>query len=293
MYRRVFCVVSIGFITAIAGCSSKPAVRIYDGRMDTDLVKIITPTGGIVRQFALVQGNAVVQNQTVAEIDVQKLQLQKSQLELSKKELEVQLTAIDFQLAQIKSDLTYKTALFEKTRIMVREQSIPEQKLDELDNSVRIQSLKLKEVSQNKKLILVKLEQLKKNDQLLTLQMQDAVITAPVSGVVLTTFTSQGECVLPGTLLAQMADVSHLFATIYVPIQELNQFKVGQTVSVKIEGVPARREGKVSWISSTAEFTPKTIMTQETRSTLVYAVKVSVPNPDGVLKIGLPAEVQL
>jgi HlyD family secretion protein len=78
---------------------------------------------------------------------------------------------------------------------------------------------------------------------------------------------------------------------IYVPLKKLAELKIGQTVSVKVDGLSQTLAGKISWIAAEAEFTPKTILTAETRTTLVYAVKVKIANTQGVLKIGMPVEV--
>ena len=79
---------------------------------------------------------------------------------------------------------------------------------------------------------------------------------------------------------------------VYVSETQLSQIKVGQNVTVKIDAAPAMKSfpGTISWIASSAEFTPKVVQTKEERVNLVYAVKVKVKN-DGSLKIGMPAEM--
>jgi len=73
----------------------------------------------------------------------------------------------------------------------------------------------------------------------------------------------------------------------------LAQVKIGAVVKVAVDGVDKPLDGKIKWVASESEFTPKTILTQETRTTLVYRIKAAVDNPDGLLKIGMPVDVSL
>ncbi len=127
----------------------------------------------------------------------------------------------------------------------------------------------------------------------LDLQMRDGTIKSPLNGIVLNKFINQGELAAPGSLVVEVADLSELEALIYVPLQKLPEIKLGQKVAINIDGVKSSFPGKVTWIASESEFTPKTILTKETRTTLVYAVKLSVPNKEGNLKIGMPIDVSL
>ena len=97
-----------------------------------------------------------------------------------------------------------------------------------------------------------------------------------------------------GKPLYKIADISEMTLRVYISETQLSKIKVGQNVSVKIDSDKEIKSysGIVSWISSSAEFTPKVIQTKEERVNLVYAVKVKVKN-DGTLKIGMPAEMWL
>jgi HlyD family secretion protein len=100
--------------------------------------------------------------------------------------------------------------------------------------------------------------------------------------------------VTPGKALYKIADLSSLYLRVYISGAQLPNVKLGQKVTVvvdKDESENHEMEGEVSWISPTAEFTPKIIQTKEERVNLVYAVKVRVIN-DGSLKIGMPGEIK-
>ena len=121
------------------------------------------------------------------------------------------------------------------------------------------------------------------------------MITNPVGGTVLTTYVRTGELVQVGQPLYKIANLDTMELRAYVTETQLTGIKVGRQVTVSVDvGQPRRAlPGIVSWVSTTAEFTPTPIETRDERVNLVYAIKVRVPNPNGMLKIGMPADVQL
>lgn len=119
-------------------------------------------------------------------------------------------------------------------------------------------------------------------------------ITAPLDGLVLTKFAEEGEMATAGKSVLKMADMDNVYVRAYVTTLQLSDVKIGDAVDVAVEDGTAdarHYEGRVTWISDEAEFTPKNIQTKDERADLVYAVKVSVPN-DGYLKIGMYAYIR-
>lgn len=120
-------------------------------------------------------------------------------------------------------------------------------------------------------------------------------VTNPVAGTVLTTYARAGEMVQPGQPLYRIANLASVEVRAYVSEPQLAHIRLGQAATITVDRVRDSRQSlqsTVSWISSQAEFTPTPIETREERTALVYAVKIRVPNENGVLKIGMPADVQ-
>jgi HlyD family secretion protein len=120
-------------------------------------------------------------------------------------------------------------------------------------------------------------------------------IVNPAAGTVLTTYVEAGEFVQPGMPLYKIADLSAVDVRAYVAEPQLASLKLGQQAQITLDQRDQRQTltGTVSWIASAAEFTPTPIQTRDERADLVYAVKIRVPNPQGLLKIGMPVDVQL
>ena len=125
-------------------------------------------------------------------------------------------------------------------------------------------------------------------------QLTYTEIHAPLDGVVLTKNVESGEVVNPGTPVVSIANIDALWMNIYIPETQTGLVKLGQTVRVHVDSFPGETfNGKISFVSSESEFTPKTIQTQEERIKLVYRVKVSLENTGQRLKPGMPADAEI
>ena len=125
-------------------------------------------------------------------------------------------------------------------------------------------------------------------------QLQKCHIKSPAAGTVLEKYVERGEFVSPGKPLFKMGEVKQMFLRAYVTSAQLQNIKIGQAVKVFADygnGQKKEYDGTISWISSRSEFTPKTIVTDDERADLVYAVKIAVKN-DGYIKIGMYGEVK-
>ncbi|MDQ3005750.1 MAG: efflux RND transporter periplasmic adaptor subunit, partial [Chloroflexota bacterium] len=129
---------------------------------------------------------------------------------------------------------------------------------------------------------------------LLDTQMEKLTIYAPMDGVVLTRNVEPGEFIQPGSVALTMANLNELTITVYVPDPRLNEIKLGQSATVTIDvasGESPTFDAEVIHIADQAEFTPRNVQTVEGRSSTVFAVKLRVTDPEGKLKIGMPADV--
>jgi HlyD family secretion protein len=120
----------------------------------------------------------------------------------------------------------------------------------------------------------------------------DATVLAPIDGVVSERLLDPGEMAAPRAPLVVLTDLDHAWAEVFVDEPQVPRLKLGQPATV-ITDAGNRLSGKVSFISSKAEFTPRNVQTAEDRSKLVYRVKIAVDNHDGVLKQGMPVEAEI
>ena len=122
-------------------------------------------------------------------------------------------------------------------------------------------------------------------------QMTDTLLVAPFSGVVLSTSAEPGSYFNTGGTVLTVADIDHVWLRAFVDEVDLGRVRLGQNAAVAIDADPARTwKGRVSYISSAAEFTPRSVQTAKERTNLVYRIKIQLDNADGTLKPGMPAD---
>jgi HlyD family secretion protein len=133
------------------------------------------------------------------------------------------------------------------------------------------------------------------NAQIATLQkaIADATVHAPAAGVVTETLADVGELLAPRAPVVVVSDLDHVWANVYVDEPVVPRLRVGQPATVFTDAGGAGLTGTISYVSAKAEFTPRNVQTAEDRSKLVYRIKVSVDNRDGVLKAGMPIEADI
>ena len=120
------------------------------------------------------------------------------------------------------------------------------------------------------------------------------VLRAPNAGVITVRQAELGEVVSPGTPVVTLADLDHVWLRAYIAETDLARVHWGQEVTVTTDSFPERKfRGHISFISSSAEFTPKSVQTYQERVTLVYRIKIDLENPDHALKPGMPADAQI
>ena len=125
-------------------------------------------------------------------------------------------------------------------------------------------------------------------------QLGYTVLRSPQAGVVLRKHVEPGEIIAAGTPAVTLADLRNIWLRIYIPETALGRVKLGQAAEIRTDTYPGKvYRGTVTYISSEAEFTPKTIHTPEERVKLVFAVKISVDNPAQELKPGMPADARV
>jgi HlyD family secretion protein len=201
----------------------------------------------------------------------------------------------------IQSEANYQNAEDDVKRMeeLFRVKSISEKQLDDARTRFTISQQiweKTKRGSRQEEIDAARARRDQTKAQMASLQkkVNDCVVTSQAAGTITKRFVEQGELASTGMALYCVSDLSTMDITIYVSESNLPKVRLNQKAMVTIDAFQKKEyEGKVTFISSTAEFTPKNIQTKDERTKLVFSVKVKVPNPDGTLKAGIPADVTL
>ena len=240
----------------------------------------------------LEEGDVLEPKIQVGLIDTTQLYFNKQQLLASKSTVYSKSANVLSQIKVLQEQL--KTAQIEKKRIqnMFAENAATKRQVDEIDGKVSVIQEQIKSVETQNAPIVNEVKSIEVQVEKINDQIRKSKIINPIKGTVLAKYAEPNEVTAFGKPIYKIADISEMTLRVYVSETQLSSIKVGQNVTVKIDAEKEMKsyQGTISWIASSAEFTPKIVQTKEERVNLVYAVKVKVKN-DGSLKIGMPAEM--
>ena len=233
-------------------------------------------TGRITGLFAE-EGQSVEEGQLVTTIDDS---LYRAQVEQARENVET----TGSQLAVLKARLAGVQTMLARIRKLLSAGSATEQQLDDLETEEAV-------LKAQQQVVETQVLQAQAALEVAQTQLGYTRVHAPLSSTVLRRDVEIGETVLPGSALMALADLSVMDVKVYVPGPMLGRIRLGERVELVTDSYPDRRlSGSVATIADEAEFTPKNVQTRDERVRLVYRVKVRVPNPEGILKTGMPVD---
>ncbi len=272
----------------------------YDatGTFEATEVTVSAEQSGKIIYLDLTEGDELELGEQVGLIDTAQLYLQAVQLGATMMSYANQRPDIEKQIAATKQEIEKAEMEQRRYEALVSENAANQKQLDDAISQLIVlrrqlaaeeSSLDNNTNSLNSQISAADAERMRVLDQL-----QKCHIIAPIAGTVLDKYAEAGEYAVPGTPLFKMADIEHIYLRAYVTTAQLQEVALGQHVTVMADYGDNNRveyDGTVTWISSRSEFTPKTILTDDERADLVYAVKILVEN-DGKIKIGMYGEVK-
>jgi len=254
-------------------------------------IKVAAQTGGYLLKLNVDEGEDVSSGDTLAIVDAEKLSYQLDQIQANLDEINVQRRLATTNLRRAQDDYDYAKTKYERYLELFQKNAASQQVLDDLKIAYDRAGTALESAKQNLQSVASREKGLEAQTKLLQRQISDAIVRAPMSGTITTRFYDAGETIPPNAPIVELVDLSKMWTKIYVSETYLPQIKIGQTAQIKIDGTNQMLAGTVAWISAKAEFTPKNILTEESRTALVYAVKINIDNSDRILKHGMPVSI--
>jgi HlyD family secretion protein len=309
---------AVGACIALAGCVKSTDAIEASGTIEATSVQVSSKSSGEILHLDADEGSHVKQGDILAVIDHVKLDIQlgqeKSGLALAQAQLDLltngargedlsqareALNEAAENLSNAQEDFQRLDSLFKLAAATKKQRddaesrfttakaqaNAAEQALRKLQNFARPEEVKAAEARLDQEVYAVRL---------LEKTIQDCTVHSPTDGIVTEKLVEEGELAAPGSGLFVITDLDTVKLTIYVPETDLGNIRLGEKARITIDSSPGTvYSGAVTYISPIAEFTPHDIQTKDERVKLVYAVKVEIPNPNGVFKPGMPADAAL
>ena len=313
-------------LLVLASCGKKEKEFDATGTFEATEVTVSAKASGELEAFNLSEGQTIEAGMAVGNIDITQLSLKKnelatasSQLKANQEQLRSNRRATDSkqldlkkQVASIKQQIANAKRERQRYTELVNDGAVPRKQLDDINYQISVLEKQLAATTDqlaatNRSLaeqsagidaqisgIDAQQQGLRVQQAQLDDQIANATVKTPIRGTILEKYVERGEFVSVGKPLFKMADTDNMFIRAYVTSAQLQGIKVGQACKVFAnygDGQKKEYPGTITWISSRSEFTPKTILTDDERADLVYAVKIAIQN-DGFVKIGMYGEVK-
>lgn len=279
-------------------CGSEPE---YDaqGTFEATEVIVSSEANGRIMDFVIEEGMEIAGGECLGTIDSMQLHLQREQLMAQQAALLASRPDVNMQVSSLREQIAKQRSELRRVESMLKDGAATQKQYDDIEAQIKVLEGQL-----NATLSTLDKNTATINNNAAALEAQIASlddliakcrIVSPISGTVLVKYAEAGELATVGKPLMKVADLNNIYLRAYFTSEQLANIALGDKVKVVANFGGDERydyEGEIVWIASESEFTPKNIQTNDSRSNLLYAVKIAVKN-DGRLKIGLAGEVIL
>ncbi len=292
--QRTFLFLIISAIIATS-CSNNGERSFAYGNFEATEVIVSAQAMGELEQISFQEGDILEKNAVVGIIDTTDLVLNRRLLIQQKQTIGAQLRSINSEIEVAEQQLQNSLVNRQRTEKLFKQGAATQKQMDDINGMVDINRKQINAIKSRKEAILNQMNGIDIQVEQIEDRINKCLIKNPLKGTVLVKYAEKGELASVGKPLYKLAELERMKLKAYISGAQLADVKIGQEVQVIYDKNKEENfsvTGTIEWISSTAEFTPKTIQTKEERVNLVYAVKVLVKN-DGSIKIGMPGEFNL
>ena len=288
-----------GVMLMMTACGNKEKEYDATGTFEATETTVYAEQNGALLTFSVNEGEVLEAGREVGLIDTTQTWLKIQQLGATKQVYQSQKPDMQRQIAVTRQQLVKARQEEQRYKELVADGAAPSKMLDDARSQVMVLQRQLDAQISSLTTSTRALDKQSAATDVQVNQLRDILrkchIMTPTKGTVLEKYVERGEFVAAGKPLFKIADTENMFMRAYVTSAQLKDIKLGQKVKVFADygdGQKKTYDGTISWISSRSEFTPKTILTEDERADLVYAVKIAIKN-DGYVKIGMYGEVKL
>ena len=290
---RGFLLVSL--LLTFGGCAEEEVESLWgSGVLEAEQVLVASTIGGRLLLRTVEEGDRVEEGALIALVDTTAFIEARDLATVGLRGIAVERRQAHNMLETARERLAQALRNRDRVKVLVESDAATQSQLDDLETAVVLAGKQVEAVETSFEAFPVKEREIELRIASLKRQISECSLTAPRSGTVLSVFAESGEVIAPGRGIVTIADLEELYVRVYVPAPLVGRVRLGGGALVAVDSFPDRTfPGRVVHIADEAEFTPRNVQTPEARADLVFAVKVAVANREGLLKIGLPADVDL
>jgi HlyD family secretion protein len=277
----------------VAGCGGGEEKIGGSGFIEATSVVVSSEASGRLEALNVDEGDLIEAGAVIGVVDSSTIKLQLEKAFAIHRAAVTSADIAKINIEQAEQDAVLARKEFDRIAALLDKGSANQQQYDQAENRFEQSKLAMRLARATHEAREAELVRIDSEIALLNRQLANCYPTAPVSGIVIDKLVEAGELLAPGKPIVEIAKTDTVWVKAYLRAGDLTAIRIGGMATVDPEdGRDGPLTGRIVWISEEAEFTPKNVQTAQARADLVYAVKVNVSNPDGVLKIGMPVMVR-
>ena len=291
--RKITCAIMAFCLAAgLTACRRKVDTIQAPGTVRGQVATVRTLAAGSLDQWTSAEGQRLRRGETMGALNQDKIVNGLEELDLAGQEIANQESRLRKQLTARRANADYLRRQTERLTRLEKDAAVASDQVDKSRLQLLDAETALFEAEKTLAALDIQRDKLGNKRRSLDLARRDLIILSPVNGVVLETFVSGGETLLPGAALADILDEDSLYVEVFLEEREIGRLRLGDEAEVRVDGRPGPPlAGTVTFFGRRAEFSPKYILSEKERETLLFEVKVKVKGEPGVLKEGLPVTV--
>ncbi len=299
--ERLVVLAAVGLIALVAGSGvaywmlrpqPPPAQVVYgSGRIEADEVRVGFEAPGRLLENDAVEGEGLKSGQLLGRIDSSDFELQAARAESQRTAAMASATQVDTQIALAAHHAQTARVDLGRFQSLAPDGAVSAQEVDLAQNAYVAAADQVRALKQQRAEATAQASVAAQTVALAKSQVGKTRIYSPISGVVLQRLIEPGEVLAPGQPIAVLADLSHVKLKVFITEKDLGKLRLGAPARVRVDAFPGRDfAATVSQVDPQAQFTPRDVHVADERSRTVYGVTLRAPNPNGLLKPGMPAD---
>jgi len=273
-------------------CNGGPDGVRAPGVVDGENASVRALSGGTLERLLVREGQPLARGELVAELNRDKVRNGMEEVEIAVREIANSEARAREKRGLLAANLDYWQGQAQRFERLHAGQSVSGDQLAKVRLQLQEARTALQDLDRSLEALVIQKERLANKRRALELADRDLQLRSPGAGVVLETFTQEGETVLPGAALADVLDLSSLCVDGFVEERELAALKIGQEARVLVDGLEGRTfSGRIAYFGRKAEFSPKYIVAEKERQALLFQVKVRLEKDVDAFKVGMPVTV--
>lgn len=276
-------------------CTGRPTADIrVPGIVDGDILTLKSTVSGQIEALLFQEGKRVARDEILLKINSDKVDNQIRELQIGMEEIDVNIKKLEKRQAWVAANTRHLANQVERFRRLRDKKAIPGENLESMELKLLEAQTNRFDTQQSLRSLHLQKQKLENKIEYSRLILKDHTIQSPVDGTVVERLVSRGESVFPNTPLADLLDTASLHVEIFIEEREMAMLKIGQEAQILVDGLESDQpKGRITYFGQKAEFSPKYVISEKERKSLLYLVKISVDAHSGVLKVGMPVTVIL